>query len=280
MARSLKPLGRDFFHLQYAFATKVAEQSGKPLEQILFSHTCLFRRFGCARSDPDTHSIWQQYVRGLVAHRHDPVGYAHDFYLQAPAEKAPPRAFGCFNFDAPDADRVLRLHFHNAEAEGVSPLRADRAHARTQELAGMIAHIRSKHPDAKTVRGESWLSNLQAYRRLFPPSYSRSLHIQRGGTRFQGFSRWGQFLDRTGATRAGPAQQFLENLTKPGTADVAGAFPLPAYRAEASIEEFHDFFANTRGSALGQPTGVTSTATSMVWRLPPRSTPLIGLTSS
>jgi hypothetical protein len=36
----------------------------------------------------------------------------------------------------------------------------------------MFAHIAEHEPQATTVCGASWLYNCEAYRRLFPPSYT------------------------------------------------------------------------------------------------------------
>jgi hypothetical protein len=39
----------------------------------------------------------------------------------------------------------------------------------------MFAHIRQHVPQATAVRGNSWLYNLEAYRRLYPPAYTAVL---------------------------------------------------------------------------------------------------------
>ena len=45
---------------------------------------------------------------------------------------------------------------------------------RKSELLEMFRHIQANHPDVETVRGGSWLYNIPAYLRLFPPNYVKT----------------------------------------------------------------------------------------------------------
>jgi hypothetical protein len=80
---------------------------------------------------------------------------------------------GCFSYALPHADTV-RLHFRNPTANGPAPLSAAQSQQRRAELAALFAHAKATAPESAVVRGVSWLYNLNAYRRLFPPAYGDS----------------------------------------------------------------------------------------------------------
>jgi hypothetical protein len=59
----------------------------------------------------------------------------------------------------------------------------------------MFAHICYHVPEARTVSGNSWMYNLEAYRRLYPPQYTATLPISEEDE-FQYLALWGQCFDR------------------------------------------------------------------------------------
>ena len=71
----------------------------------------------------------------------------------------------------------------------------------------MFRHLRDEHPAPHTVVGGSWLYNIDAYRRLFPPEYLATAKI--GDAEYQFLAQWGQFLDCHGHLKAPVAQAFL-----------------------------------------------------------------------
>src|SRR4030095_16601207 len=101
---------------------------------------------------------------------------------------------GCCGYGRLDGERI-RLHFRNAETEGHAPLGIARRDRRIAELRALFEHAkRTAHLSVRVV-GASWLYNLEAYRRLFPPSYLATARVL--PDRFQRMPLWGQFLDRT-----------------------------------------------------------------------------------
>src|SRR5439155_23745842 len=106
----------------------------------------------------------------------------------------PDHVFGCFYFHAVDESKIVRLHFYNRDPLG--PLGKAREDERQRELARMFACVRRRFPHVTGVEGRSWLYGTEAYRRLFPEEYVRSRVAIENDRRFQGMSRWGQFLDR------------------------------------------------------------------------------------
>ncbi len=163
--------------------------------------------------------------------------------------------FGCFYFHASHDSEILRLHFYNRDPLG--PLSAARAEHRRRELAEMFACIRRRFPHLDRVEGRSWLYGTDAYRRLFPEDYVRSRLVIENDGRFQGMSRWGQFLDRDGEVKPALMQAFLRNLEQLDTDRLWQAFPLPSFRVSAPIGLFYSHYWNSGlgadRSACAQP---------------------------
>lgn len=232
---------REFFDLQFTFAEKVCALSGMPLERGLLEYTNLYVRFGLGRAFDPEHPTWRAYIAGL-REAEDGREWTHGFYLREPeANTAPPLAasFGCFSYAMKDGG-IVRLHFRDAEQDGGSPLRPERADARRAELAALFRHLRGTVHAGGTVIGISWLYNLEAYRRLFPPAYIASRRAAPG--RFRSMPLWGQFVDHRGGLKPVPVRQFTDALGR--CADLANlerCFPLWALTVSAAAEEFYRF---------------------------------------
>ena len=150
--------------------------------------------------------------------------------------------FGCFSYVYPWRNtHKLRLHFENRDTSEYGALSKDRMSIRKSELSAMFRHIQANHPDVETVRGGSWLYNIPAYLRLFPPDYIKTAKPVGYETSF--WALWGQFVARKGSIRQPTAAQFLECLNKQKTVDgCLQCFPYQVLRPECSIETFYDFF--------------------------------------
>jgi hypothetical protein len=183
-------------------------------------------------------------VTGLPVHR-DLVHWTHTFYLQrqtdSPATDADaPPAFGCFSYALWPGDRI-RIHFWNCEADDHSPIGRERTPRRLAELAAMFRHLVSAVPSTATVVGGSWLYNLEAYRRLFPPRFLATSRIGENEYRF--LALWGQFLDRHGHVRAASARTFLEGLGQHLTEEsLQHCFLYRVLRLESSVLPFYEFY--------------------------------------
>jgi hypothetical protein len=116
-----------FFDLQLEFAHRVTVLSGLDLSRALMEYTNLYIRFGLGRDFDSAHRTWHEYLAGLQ-HASDRGEWTYRFYVKRPDTMVPPAAvatFGCFSF-ARLSDGHIRLHFHNAETDGRSPLGIDR----------------------------------------------------------------------------------------------------------------------------------------------------------
>lgn len=231
-----------FFALQVRFAGVVADLTGLTLERALLDYTNLYVRFGLGRGFDPAHPAWARYVDGIgrVA---DVAEWTYRFYLtQADNAREPStrETFGCFSYQMQDAGCV-RIHFHNADPATVSPLSLERLPLRLRELRSLFAHVALHHEATQRVVGTSWLHNLRAYQRCFPPEYAASATVAQA--RFRNLPLWGQFLDRHGFVRAGMAEDFLRQLsTLTQAQDLARPFPFQALAVDAPIALFYRFY--------------------------------------
>jgi hypothetical protein len=238
----------DWFALQLELAEVLAAKSGVPLEAAFTFYTNLCRRFGFDRPAPGVECApqWTAFVRRLVTLQTtaERVALTADFaHERLPHWPTTAGRFGCFNFDPP-RDGAVRIHFFPNDTEGGSgPLRRKKCAKRVDELATMFAFLRRNHPDARYVVGNSWLYNIEAYRRLFPPEYIASVKLHDAPRDLAGGSWWGQFIDHAGNVRADRARIFRERLRTLDPAALWKLFPMPAMSARAAVDVFYRYYA-------------------------------------
>lgn len=237
---------RGYFEVQLLFAETIADRTSRTLSDTCLEFTNLHRRLGLGRSDGGAHSAgWTRYAAGLdrCASRHNRLEWTAAFFVDVAPMESATHAFGCFSFELLSPDPVVRIHFNNRDsADGRGPLARGKADRRKSELREMFQFIRAHHPNARTVRGGSWLYNLEAYRRLFPPDYAAST-FEPERVRLDGTSSWGQLLDFRGFVKPAIRQALLDSI---GNLDIAApwkAFPLRALGAQGSIEPFYQFYS-------------------------------------
>lgn len=247
---------RPYFAVQLQFAERLAALSGSGLPAAVLRYTNLHRRFGFGTHDPgDPHPEWLRFEMQLVQLREfeDRLDWTVSCFAAAAPQADGANRFGCFRFDPPDADGVVRIHFSNRDADGVSPLAPSKVERRQAELAEMCAYISLHHPGAKLIKGGSWLYNLDAYCRLFPPAYVAS-RTRPAQARLNGTSTWGQLLTYRGEVKAQVRDHLLGALGRIELAAPWRAFPLQALGAEAPFKVFQDHFAEWRPTgAIVQP---------------------------
>jgi len=241
---------KEFFALQLAFAKKVAALSGRPFSDAVLDSTNLYIRFGLGRDFDARHPTWQDYIAGLQE-ADDSAEWTYRFYVARGGEPAGPAvvaSVGCFSYARLDDDRI-RLHFRNAESSGGSPLARDGAEARLTELAAIFAHVKRSSHERLRVVGASWLYNIAAYCRLFPPAYLATARVMPG--RFRHMPLWGQFLDRHGRVKADMGRTFLQRLARASSAsNLDACFPLPVLSLEAPVQDFYDFYRVSSGEVV------------------------------
>ena len=236
---------KEFLILQMRFAQKIAKVSNQALEDVLIDYTMLRNLFNLRVSHDIPNPLWNAFVKGLGT-SDNPEDWTYNFYLQritAASDTSDDRKFfGCFSYVYPwRGTKKLRLHFENRETSEYGALSKARMTRRKSELTEMFRYIQAEHPDVETVRGGSWLYNISAYLRLFPPDYVKTAKPVGYETQF--WALWGQFIARKGSIRQPTASQFLECLDKQKTiADCLQCFLYQVLRPECSIKTFYKFY--------------------------------------
>jgi len=227
-----------FFDLQLRFARRMAELAGRPTPDTLLDYTNLYVRFALGRDFAADHPIWCEYV-SRISNTQDPLATTVDFHRERATTFAPPSVvaeFGCFSYASLSPGRI-RLHFRNADTEGGSSLSKARADLRRAELASLVRHARTCEPRDTEIVGVSWLYNLEAYRRLFPPEYLSTAEPTTNPYRH--LPLWGQFLDRFGSVKDRLARPFLQRVRQLESVEGALAcFPFQALKVRAPLDVF------------------------------------------
>lgn len=229
-----------FIELQIRFAQRLVELTSEPWAEILEKHTVFRQILGMPYGDAiKAQPLWQEFVSG-IAQQPDRAQWAYEFHLRHLPRpgKSDELRFGCFSYDY-YFQPVVRLHFGNPTNESV--LGRESVALRRAELTSLFRHIRQKHPDAERVRGSSWLYNIEAYRRLFPPAYVNTARPAGYETGY--FSLWGQFLKANRSVREDAAEEFLSCLKMQASFDgCLQCFPYQVLRPECSVNEFYQFY--------------------------------------
>lgn len=232
----------DYFSLQLSFAERYAIVADLPLGASIVHCTNLRRRLNLW--GPTGANCWSDFVARISDpknERRDALSLCMQWY-----EKRPPlakeRSFGCFSFDPPDASGVLRIHFVPPETTSTSPLACANIGARVQELCELFSHVRRKEPGVLSVRGVSWLYNLEAYRRLFPRRYAMSIQAIDVPLHLNGSSTWGQVLNWRQEVKPDMRDALLARMTTMRPEAPWKAFPLQALTATSDIAEFYERF--------------------------------------
>ena len=236
---------RAFFDLQIEFARRAGELADIPLPEAVRRFTNLPALIGIG--GPDRDALWDDLVRltPALTRVDDLAADLHVRYLAfAAANPVDMRRaqFGCFALEYPHrGTRKARLHFRNAEPPGVSPLSAARRQARRDELKALSRFACERCDGLEIMRGGSWLYNVGAYRRLFPPAYLGTAEVVEHEPNYM--STWGQFLAADGSVRASGAAQLRLGLSAADSvADCLAAFPLAKLQLECPYEAFVDHY--------------------------------------
>ena len=238
--------GREFFELQVTFARKVADVQGVAVSELLMEWTILRQLFHLRVNPTTPNAVWDAFIEGVEA-GDDIAGAAYALYIERMAaglrDDDEREHWGCFEYAYPwRGEPTVGMHFANRDYTPHGTLSRERMPARMSELRAMFAHIREAHPDARTVRGSSWMHNIPAYQRLFPPEYVAS--AERCGYETGVWALWGQFIARDGGLRESTTRPFLERLrTQTTTAGCLRCFPYEVLKPRCDISAFHRLHA-------------------------------------
>ena len=143
--------------------------------------------------------------------------------------------FGCFQHEYNEQEKTVYMHFGNREKKD-SPFA--NIEKRKQELKTMFEYIKKNHPEAEYVRGDSWLYNVDDYKKIFPSEYSANLEPSK--MPYLALSTWGQFLDRNHKTKPEAFNSFKQRLQAAHTRDeVLNSILKMSLRVCTSIDNFY-----------------------------------------
>lgn len=240
------PYPEEYIAIQVAYARRISALAHQPLVEALLTQTSLYKMVGAPGVFDGAHPAWRELIV-RIDERADATRQTraiYGYYLQRHHEIATQiedRHWGCFAYDCRPARRAIRIHFLNQDAPEPGALSRQRMAARLAELRAMFAVARDEQPDAEFVIGASWLYNLEAYRRLFPPAFGASARPTEPA--FQYRALWGQFLRSDWSLHTARADEFLgrvATLTDP--AQAASCFPFQVLQTQAPIAAFYAFY--------------------------------------
>jgi len=236
---------QEFFEFQLLFAQQLVERFGLPLADALQRYTTITK--SVAAED------WPRYWQGLQAAT-NPAKWTYEWYAARRAPDPQPddrdfyghALFGCFYYeirkDEMGRATIIRPHFIKNDKPGCRPLGQERLAVRQEEMRRMVQHIRLHVPMAQTVLGNSWMYNLEAYRRIFPPSFTATLPAtEYAEHRF--LSLWGQCFDRQWQPKQNVTDELLRRLsTLDDIAELQSCFPFAVRRPQGEITQFYKFY--------------------------------------
>jgi hypothetical protein len=221
-----------FFQLQIDFAKRLAEVTNLEFSQALLDYSPIYRLIGADVA------LWNRYLEKLAS-TETQADFTVDFVRQH-YFKPKRDSFGCFAYGLEENNTRLRIHFENIEGKGA--LSKERIAARHAEIKAMLTDAVAKYPQLESIRGGSWLYNLEAYRRLFPPSFVAEPYVQE--EEFQFLALWGQCLSGTGEANPQTSAYLLEKATAlEADSDVQNCFPYQVLGVLGKVSDFGDFYS-------------------------------------
>jgi hypothetical protein len=240
------PYPKAYFGLQVSYARTMAALTHQSLAVALMAQTSLYKLLGAPGAfDPDE-PIWRELVACVDerANTEDQSSAIYQYYLKrypAIPTFGEERHWGCFAFEWRPVQRAIRIHFSNEDAPEFGPLSRNRVATRLNELGAMFAVVRAERPDAERVIGGSWLYALDAYRRLFPPSFSASAAPDEPHLQYRAL--WGQFLRHDWSMNQPRAEEFLARIARlSDPARYAECFPCQVLLTSAPVGDFYAFY--------------------------------------
>lgn len=248
---------REEADLYIDFAEAVSKKTGRPLEDVLLNYTPLYARFGIVPKQPDSDNpVWKEFIEGIKnLDDEDLKNYVYDFFKKRqevkktlnlnPNKIKPPGS--CFQYEIKGSK--VKLHFSNEDKSGYGPLSKERESVRLAELKNIFTDIKLNHHEVETVQGGSWLYNIDAYKRLFPSSYTaKPTPAEDNGTAHI-FAYWGQLFDSEGHIKQEERENLFRKLESVDPSEIASAFQFQPLEVSAPIEDFYEKYGITDAEA-------------------------------
>jgi hypothetical protein len=234
------PFSREYIGFQIRVARELANQTGMSVLEAAKAYTSLIHPYTWPDTDTyiDTSGLSDEELADAIFEKE------REYY-----EKRPPTPYhentryGCFSENVHPDDGVVDIHFSNDDFDdGTGPLQKEKIERRLHELKDLFTAIKRDYPEIKQVRGNSWLYNLEAYKRLFPESYTAKFETKTRDSSIETGRAWGQFSDSNRELKEDVAETFLKNIkaleeVTPET--VLASLPYKVLTATGPIEDFY-----------------------------------------
>jgi len=208
------PMDKEYFRFQFEVADAMADRLQISLAKSVDRYApFIFRNAFVYDKDE------KMYVKREGVTPETILDVAYDVYLKKvstdPVEYRDGHRFGCSSISYNPEEKTAWVHFMNAEYDSSGPLTSSKLEQRRSEIADALRLLKEEYPDVPTINGHSWLYNLEAYRRLYPKTYTETLRADANERNWtEGTRLWGQFLDSDGKLRTDLAEIFMERLVR------------------------------------------------------------------
>ena len=233
----------EYFDVQIQFAKKWTHITGDDLSKVLLEKTALYRRIIGKKAGEALDVNWVLVCQNITAEPHRASAIIYNYYSRLPESRytVHPHEFNSFEFDYYPERSTVKVHYNPTIRGERSNLGREFLQDRVADLKRMFEHIHQMHPDAARVIGGSWLYNLDAYKRIFPPTYTQNMvQLVPPQLSLTGNSVWGQFVDSQGAGKRDICQKFLLKVEEAiTTEDLVNAFPYPTWQPTDDIQNFY-----------------------------------------
>lgn len=234
-------LPAEYVEIQLRFARRAAAIGIHDFADAVEQLTNLHRRLGFGDPRDPPRVEWIRFLDGLEARPDlaEQVRWTTEFTALNPVTPPPSAAVARAGpFSVHVQGDLLRTHFVPQAVHPVSPLYVSFQVQRRAELWAVLGEAMRQRPQARRVRGTSWLYSTRSYRAIFPPSHAATATIRTDVHRFQGSSAWGQFLNHRGGVKRDLAARFVAAVDSWDGTTPWTLFPIPTLVVESPIETF------------------------------------------
>lgn len=239
---------KEFFKIQLQFAKNISKKKSIPYVHALFKYTCVYvRLFGYIDERPplETDGVWVDFIRNLPRSQKEQLEYIYAAYLKresAPKKSTNLTRFGCFSYSYHETTNQFELHFGSHDPKG--NLGKDRISARMQDWKNLFRDIHTHNKHNATCKIDTWLLQIEAFKRLLPPVFIESSKLLYTDTT-QTLTYWGPLLDRHGRVKLSMKKELFKKLKNENCDHIEDYFPRRAYTSEVPIQVFYDYYLPT-----------------------------------
>lgn len=240
---------RNFFKIQLQFASIISKKRNISYSQALFLYTCIYVRLFGYRDDcpPRENDIqWEELIHNLPRNRGTQLTYLYSQYLNGEAQPKPKsnlKRFGCFSYFFHKKINQYELHFGAHDPKG--NLGMNRIQARLADWRNLFKDMQSQGRHNTTCKIDTWLMNIDAFRRLLPSQFVAATKPYRVGTT-QTFTFWGPLVNRFGKVQTAMKNELFRKLQTENNIYIEDYFPRQALTSEVKTEIFYEYYLNKK----------------------------------